>query len=272
MDTDPDGTPAEPLDSGRRWSLLLDLLADRGRLSVSEVVEELGVSEATVRRDFTALARQQLANRVHGGVVATSVAYELPGRYRASREEGPKERIGAAAAALVPPGAVIGINGGRTSTAAARSLGARPDLAQYGEYPALTVVTSAVNIAAELVLRPHIRTIVLGGAVKPQSYELTGPLAALVLEELWIETLLLGVNGIADTGVSCHQEGEAGISSLMVRRSDRVIVIADSSKLGRRTFARICPLDKVDVLVTDSDADPAAVEQFRDAGIEVHLA
>jgi DeoR family transcriptional regulator of aga operon len=271
-DADAEGAPAEPLDSGRRWSLLLDLLADRGRLSVSEVVETLGVSEATVRRDFTALARQQLANRVHGGVVATSVAYELPGRYRASREEGPKERIGAVAAGLVPPGAVIGINGGRTSTAAARSLGARPDLAHSTDQPALTVVTSAVNIAAELVLRPHIRTIVLGGAVKPQSYELTGPLAALVLEELWMESLLLGVNGIADTGVSCHDEGEAGINSLMVRRSDRVIVIADSDKIGRRAFARICPLERVDVLVTDSAADPATVEQFRDAGIEVHLA
>jgi DeoR family transcriptional regulator of aga operon len=269
---DAEGVPAEPLDSGRRWSLLLDLLADRGRLSVSEVVEALGVSEATVRRDFTALARKQFASRVHGGVLATSVAYELPGRYRASLEKGPRERIGALAATLVPPGAVIGINGGRTSTATARSLGARPDLAQSAHHPALTVVTGAVNIAAELVLRPHIRTIVLGGAVKPQSYELTGPLAALVLEELWMEILLLGVNGIADTGVSCPDEGEAGINSLMVRRSDRVIVIADSSKIGRRAFARICPLERVNVLVTDSEADPAAVEQFRDAGIEVHLA
>jgi DeoR family transcriptional regulator of aga operon len=167
---------------------------------------------------------------------------------------------------------VVGINGGRTSTVAARSLGSRPDLAQSADHPALTVVTSAVNIAAELVLRPHIRTIVLGGAVKQQSYELTGPLAALVLEELWMETLLLGVDGIADTGVSCHHEGEAGINSLMVRRSDRVIVIAGSEKIGRRAFARICPLERVDVLVTDSEADPAAVEQFRDAGIEVHLA
>jgi DeoR family transcriptional regulator of aga operon len=266
------GEPVEPPDRGRRWSLLLDLLAERGRLSVGEVVGALGVSEATVRRDFTALAREQIVNRVHGGVVATSVAYELPGRYRAGRQTGPRERIGAAAAQLVAPGAVIGINGGTTSTAAARALGARSDLAQSAQRPVLTVVTSAVNIAAELVLRPHIRTVVLGGVVKQQSYELTGPLAALVLEELWMETLLLGVDGVAATGVSCHHEGEAGINSLMVRRSDRVVVVAGSEKLGRRAFARICPLSAIHVLVTDSGADPDIVQQLRDAGIEVHLA
>ena len=266
------GGNGEPMDASGRWSALLDLLGERGRLSVSEVVDELGVSEATVRRDFAALAGRQLVNRVHGGVVATSVAYQLPGRYRASREEGAKARIAAVAAGLVPAGTVVGVNGGTTSTAVARALGARSDLAAASERPSLTLVTSAVNIAAELVLRPYIRTVVLGGVVKAGSYELTGPLATRVLDELWMDVLLLGVNGIARTGASCHHEGEAGVNALMVQHAERVIVIAGAEKLGRRAFARICEIGDVDVLVTDSAADPVLVAQFRDAGVEVHLA
>ena len=259
-------------DRSRRWRQILNLLSQRGRLSVSDAAVELGVSEATVRRDFTELDRQQLAARTHGGVVATSVAYDLPARYRPAEGDGAKERIAEAAAQLVVPGSVVGFNGGTTTTATARRLANRPDLYELQPTPAVTVVTNALNIASELVLRPHIRTVSVGGVARPQSYELIGPLVPLVLAELWLDLLILGVDGISSAaGISCQDEGEASINALMVQRADRVVVVATGDKLGRRTFARICNATDVSGVVTDASAPPDEVEALRLDGLEVSI-
>ncbi|MEU6203986.1 DeoR/GlpR family DNA-binding transcription regulator, partial [Micromonospora musae] len=162
-------------DRSRRLQSLLEILAARGgRLSVAEGAAALQVSEATVRRDFTVLAEQQLVTRTHGGIVASSVAYDLPVRYRYRGDRSTKERIATTAAGLVEPGSVVGLNGGTTTSATARHLAARPDLTQVTNRPALTVVTNALNIATEMVLRQSVRTVILGGVALPQSYELTG--------------------------------------------------------------------------------------------------
>ncbi|MEU2177108.1 MULTISPECIES: DeoR/GlpR family DNA-binding transcription regulator [Nocardia] len=259
-----------PTDRPQRWSRLLELLAESGRLSVEEAADRLGVSAATVRRDFTALAQQQLATRTHGGVVATSVAYDLPARYRQSAGEA-KQRIAEHAASLVDPCAVVGMNGGTTTTAVARSLAGRPDLGSAGDEQ-LTIVTNALNIAGEMVLRPHMRTIVLGGVARRESYELHGPLAERALAELRLDDLVLGVNAISVAGgAQCRHIDEAGVTTEMVRRSGRVIVVATGDKLERTALARICGIEQVQVLVTDTGADPAAVEAIRAAGVRVDV-
>src|SRR5690242_14279082 len=120
---------ARATDRGSRWSTLLGLLAERGRLSVAEAAESLGASEATVRRDFGDLAAQQLATRTHGGIVATAVAYDLPARYKQAGTDSAKERVAAYAADLLVEGTVVGFNGGTTTSAVARRLAARSDLA-----------------------------------------------------------------------------------------------------------------------------------------------
>ncbi|TDD67744.1 DeoR/GlpR transcriptional regulator [Jiangella aurantiaca] len=259
-------------DRARRWRQMLDLLAERGRLSVTETASALSVSEATVRRDFTELARQQLVTRTHGGVLATAVAYDLPARYRASSGSDPKERIAALAADLVEPGMVVGFNGGTTTSATARRLAARIEHGPHSGEHALTVVTNALNIATEMVLRPHIRTVSLGGVARPQSYEMTGPLATLVLNELWLDMLFLGIDGLtAAGGAGCRHVGEAGINALMVQRASRVVVVGIGEKIGHRAFARICDVDQVDLLVTDPSAPEDELAALRTAGVEVHL-
>ena len=259
-------------DRSQRWTLLLDLLADQGRLSVAEAALRLRVSEATVRRDFTALADQQLVSRTHGGVVASSVAYDLPARYRARGLPGVTDRIAAAAADLLEAGTVIGFNGGTTTTATARRLALRSDLEGSPSRPAVTVVTNALNIATELVLRPHIRTVTLGGVVRPRSYEQTGDLARLVLDQLWLDVVVIGVEGFdVVAGATCHDDSEAGVNAAMVAHSRRVVLVAAAEKLGRRSFARICAVDEVDVLVTDVGAGADLVAALREAGVEVLL-
>jgi DeoR family transcriptional regulator of aga operon len=205
-------------------------------------------------------------------VVATSVAYDLPVRYR-GKDNDAKERVATVAAQLVKPGAVVGFNGGTTTSSTARRLSARGELADPTAHPGLTVVTNALNIAAEMVLRPHIRTVSLGGIARPQSYELVGPLATMVLRDLWVDHLFLGVDGFtAEAGASCFHEGEAAVNALMVERATEVTVVATADKLGRRTFARICDTAAVTTLVTDRSADEEYVSELRSLGLRVLLA
>ncbi len=131
----------------------------------------------------------------------------------------------------------------------------------------MTVVTNALNIATELAVRQHIKIVVTGGVARTQSYELTGPLATGVLERVSIDIAILGVDGIDPVaGAMAQHEGEASINQLMARQAAQVVVVADSSKIGRRAFARICDVSDVDVLVTDTGLDGCGPGQVRRRG------
>lgn len=261
------------MDRYARWNALIELLAARGRVSVDEVSAALAVSPATVRRDLDQLARQQLITRTRGGAVANGVAYDLPLRYKTARHAPEKRRIGAAAARLVEPGMVVGLNGGTTTTEVARALAARPELAGTGASAQLTVVTNALNIANELLVGSRVKVVVAGGVVRPQSYELVGPLGTGLLAEIALDLVLLGVDAVDPVlGAAAHHEGEAAMNRLMVGRAARVAIVADASKLGQRAFARTCPVDRIAALVTDAGADPATVTAFEAAGVQVTLA
>ena len=136
--------------------------------------------------------------------------------------------------------------------------------------PALTVVTNALNIATELAVRQHIKIVTTGGVARPQSYELTGPLATGVLEQVTLDVAILGVDGIdAAAGATAHHEGEASINRLMARQAARSSIAADSSKVGRRAFARICTAGEIDVLVTDTGIAAEDAARLEDAGVDV---
>ncbi|MEW2114304.1 DeoR/GlpR family DNA-binding transcription regulator [Streptomyces sp. NPDC005474] len=251
-----------------RWKSLLELLVERGRLEVEEVAAELAVSAATIRRDFDQLAEQQMLVRTRGGAVVHGVSYELPLRYKTARRASEKQRIAKAVAGLVSPGEAVGLTGGTTTTEVARALAVRGDLA--ADSTALTIVTNALNIANELAVRPQFKIVVTGGVARPQSYELVGPLADGVLSQITVDVAVLGVVAFDVThGAAANDEAEAAINRLLCERAERVVVAADSSKLGRRAFARICAVGAVDTLVTDTAADEETVGRFEEAGIRV---
>lgn len=253
-----------------RWTRLLEILGDKGRIGVVEAAELLDVSTATVRRDMEELAGQQLLTRTRGGAVLSGVAYDLPLRYKAGRQADEKQRIARAAAGLIPPGAVVGLNGGTTTSDVARELAVRADLAEHGNTTALTIVTNAINIANELAVRPYVKTVVTGGVARPNSYELTGPLATMVLQAISLDYAILGVNTVDPRfGAATHDEGEAGANRAMAERAEKVIVVADSTKLGRRAFAQVCDVSAITVLITDKDAPEELVERFTAQGVEV---
>ncbi|MFE9401398.1 DeoR/GlpR family DNA-binding transcription regulator [Streptomyces sp. NPDC006530] len=251
-----------------RWQALLELLVEQGRLDVEEAATALGVSAATIRRDFDQLAEQQMLVRTRGGALLHGVSYELPLRYKTARQASEKQRIAKAVADLVAPGEAVGLTGGTTTTEVARALAVRPELA-HGS-PALTIVTNALNIANELAVRPQFKIVVTGGVARPQSYELTGPLAGGVLNQITMDVAVLGVGAFDVThGASAHDEDEAGINRLLCERAERVVVAADSTKLGRRTFARICATAQVGTLVTDTAVSEETVAAFTEAGVVV---
>jgi DeoR family transcriptional regulator, aga operon transcriptional repressor len=256
-----------------RLSRILELAVERSSLEVEEVAILLKVSPATVRRDFDALAKRQLLSRTHGGAVASGGSLALPLNYKVARGDAAKERIAQAAAELVTRYAIIGINGGTTTTAVARALVARPEFApgeQSDSQPALTVVTNALNIAAELTVRHQIKIVVTGGVARPQSYELTGPFADEVLKEINIDIAFIGVDALdAVAGASADHEDEARVNRQVVSRARKVVVVADSSKFTKRAFATISPLSEIDVLITDDGISPETAKEFRALGVEV---
>ncbi|HEY2041670.1 MAG TPA: DeoR/GlpR family DNA-binding transcription regulator [Jatrophihabitans sp.] len=253
-----------------RLNRLLELLAADGHVSVEDAATRLDVSPATVRRDLDSLANQQLLTRTHGGAVSNSTAYDLPLRYKTARNAEEKVRIAHAAAGLVPFGSVVGLNGGTTTTEVARALATRADLHADSGQASVTVVTNALNIANELTVRSQVKIVVLGGVPRAQSYELVGPLAVPVLNQLTLDIAVLGVDAFdLSRGASAHNEAEAEINARIANQARRVLVVADSSKLGKTAFAQIVPASKVHTLITDSDADPALVKEISGAGIEV---
>lgn len=255
-----------------RLSVVLELVAQRGSLSVDDLIDTFGVSAATARRDLDDLSAQQLITRTRGGAIAHTVTYDLPLRYKGGRQTEQKRRIAAAAADLVEAGSIVGLNGGTTTTEVARNLATRSEFAGAGNgsATALTVVTNALNIAHELAVRPTLKVVIVGGVLRPQTYELIGPFARPVLDGMSIDLTFLGVDAVSvDNGAAARHEGEAQINASMVDRSGTVVVVADSSKLGQRAFCTICPADRIDVLVTDTDAAADVLEPFRERGVQV---
>jgi DeoR family transcriptional regulator, aga operon transcriptional repressor len=244
-----------------RVSAILEDLSEDGSVGVAELATRLHVSAATIRRDLALLEEQRLLTRTHGGAVAHGVLYELPLRYKAAHHHQEKRRIAGAAASRVADGTAVGLTGGTTTTEVARAL-----LDRRG----LTVVTNALNIASELAIRPTLKLVVTGGYARAESYELVGPVAEQSLAGMNLDIAFIGVDGIdASAGCTTHHEIEAHTNLALIERARRVVVVADSSKIGQVAFARICPIDRVHELITDREASARVLQALRESGVAV---
>jgi DeoR family transcriptional regulator of aga operon len=270
-DGDKSWSPTRP-DKSERWDQVLALLAREKRLSVSAVAEELGISESTVRRDFMEMERAQLARRTHGGIVAIDVAYSLAASSRDDdRGAAERDRVAAIASGLVTPGQIVGFNGGRTTTATARRVVSRADIETKDGNPGLTVVCAALNIATEAVLRPSVRTVVLGGVAEPYSFELTGPLATATMRDLWLDVMFVGMIGLdIEAGLTCNSDAEAGVTRTMIAHSRRVVALATPDKVGRRTLAGICSLASLTDLVMTGPVPDFLAAALREREVRLH--
>ncbi|MEO6200917.1 MAG: DeoR/GlpR family DNA-binding transcription regulator [Cryobacterium sp.] len=261
------------MNRAERLNAVLHLLADTGQIDVDEIVSKLDVSAATARRDLDTLAGQQLLTRTRGGAVGQTVAYDLPLRYKHQQHAEQKALIAKAASAMTPRGSVVGLCGGTTSTAIASALGARADLSEPGPNSNLTVVTNAINIAAQLAMRPQIKTVVTGGVVHSRSYELVGDYAEVVLGSIALDLAFIGVNGIDPIlGPSNHDERESSVNRLMASRAARAVLVADSSKIGKKAFATMGDARLFGTLITDAGITAEQRAALVERGYEVIIA
>ena len=236
--------------ASQRQDLILREVERAGGTRVSELVDRLGVSDMTIRRDLDALAARGLVLKVHGG--ATSVrdrSTDEPGfSAKSSRQTREKAAIARTAARLVEPGASVALSAGTTTYAVARAL---------RDVAGLTVVTNSPPVA-ELLHDParDDRTVVLTGGVRTPSDALVGPVADATLAGLRVDRTFLGVHGLDAQGLTTPNLAEAATDRALMACAAATTVIADHTKWGVVGLARIATLDDVDTLLTD-DALPA---------------
>ena len=258
------GVPAE-----LRHRRMADLVESAGFTRVTDLAGHFGVSTVTVRSDLAALEALGQLSRVRGGAVPVSLGVaEKSLELSAAEQAREKVAIGTRAAALVTTGDVVVLDVGSTTTAIAEALMLRRDLRD------VTIVTNALNVAMRLeAASDRISVIVSGGTVRPLQHSLVNPYATLLLEQLTAHLAFIGCNGVDATGgVTNRNVAEAEIKRAMVRASRRAVVVADGTKLGEVEVARVCAVTDVDLLVTDSTADPDIVAQLVAAGLDVDVA
>lgn len=252
------------MDGVGRRRQIVEALRAYEEVQVAALAVDLGCSEMTVRRDLEALERDGVLRRVHGGATrARGTAEEAPYAMRAFSHAEEKARIGSACAELLDDGETLVIDGGTTALELARALTGRR----------LTVMPLALRPVFELHGSPEVRLLLPGGEVRPGELSLIGGLSRRSFSELRFDTFVLSPCGIdPEAGVTAHLMAEAEIKRAALEASRRVIAVADSSKLGVVAFDQVCEIRRVDILVTDSAADPRLVEQLVGLGVDVRLA
>jgi DeoR family transcriptional regulator of aga operon len=248
-----------------RRRVILDMMQHDGRVLVADLAQHFQTSQVTIRKDLEILHLRGLVHRTHGGALPTRQgALEDPTlreKEKLYRKE--KHSIAAAAARLVAEGQVVILDSGTTTTEIARAL---------RNFKNLTIITNAVNIAAELA-NSSLEIILTGGTVRKNSFSLVGPIAEETLRRLSADILFLGVDGFdVHYGLSTPNLQEAKVNRVMVEIAKRTVATCDSSKFGRRSLSLIVEPSALHHVITDHGIRNADMKALKKAGIEVTLA
>ena len=270
MDSEPDGDATEtaPPDyaiPAKRRGDLLKVAKERGAITVTESASQFAVSPDTIRRDLDYLAERGLLKRTHGGAVPLDdvIVPDIPVTQRLVSRAAEKVRIARQAACLIADGETLLIYGGSTTRAFVAELGARRRL---------TIVTNDLGIPGAMSPDAARAIYLLGGQVLIHSQITIGTVGFPQAGPISADTAVLGVGGISERGLSTTIFEEAAMMAAMVDAARRVIVLADTTKLGRSVFAHIVPLNKMHVLVTDAKPPPHLADALIESGVEIIIA
>ena len=248
-----------------RRRAILELVNQDGRVLVKELATRFGTSEITIRKDLEELHAQGRIHRTHGGALTVQSGALLDPSLREKEKLHRKEklRIAEAATHMVEEGQSVLLDSGTTTTAIARGL---------RDFRHITVITNAVNIAAELS-GLQIEVILTGGTVRKNSFSLVGPLAEESLRQLSADILFLGVDGFdSKLGLSTPNLLEAKVNKVMIGIARRAVAVCDSSKFGRRAMSTIVPVAAIHHVITDKGVSKADLRNLKQAGVTVTLA
>ncbi len=240
---------------------ILSILERNGRVSVTELVEHLGFSSDTVRRDLKCLEQMGLLQRTHGGAIRLP-ATPTDGRLASvsSDEWEIKDQLCREAAKLIQPGETIFIEGSSTTMTMADHL-------PHGQQN--TVLTNGWQIAFRLRGREGVELIAVGGTMKAGG-NTTGTLAIEQLKQFSVDRSFISASGVdPQKGVTTSTTDTAFLKRTVVQISRQVVLLADHRKLGRVAFTASLPIKEIDLLITDSQSDDELVQQLRQAGVSV---
>lgn len=258
--------PSDGLLNEERRREILGVLHRDGRVLVKDLARHFRISQITIRKDLEFLDGQGVIQRTHGGALPVPNGALLDPSLREKEKLHSKEKalIAVAAARLVEEGQSVLLDSGTTTTAIARALKNKNKVR-------LTVITNAINIAAELA-GTQIEVILTGGMLRKNSFSLVGPLAERTLRQLSADILFLGVDGF-DTraGLFTPNLLECEVNRVMVEIARRTIAICDSSKFGRRSLSNIVPVAAVHEVITDKKIPRPDLRALRDTGVKVTL-
>ena len=257
--------PGQRLLGESRRMKILDWLQEEGTARVRALAEAFGVSEVTVRQDLEKLEAEGHIVREHGGAFLKSVTQQVQAmalHHMINMDA--KRRIGRAAAELVADGETIILDSGSTVTEVAANLTGREGL---------TVITNALNIALQLGALPTFEVHMPGGHFKAPTLSLSGERSADYFQGLFAQKLFLATAAVSvEAGLTFPSLSDITVKRAMIECASEVILVADSSKIGRRSFSSLGGIDLVHALVTDAgirDEDRAA---FEGAGVKVVIA
>lgn len=251
-----------PLSTFERRQQLLRYIEQARRVSVSTICERFQISEATARRDLGILAEQAKIQRVHGGAIAAIQAPpELPVYQRMAEQSEHKQRIGKLAADLIEEGDTVFLGTGTTVLEVARALPVRTEL---------TVITNSLLILNELIDRPTVAVIALGGQFRRSELSMIGHITEQALADLRTDKVIIGIHAISvEDGLTNRYLPETMTDRRILQAGKQVIVVADHTKLGRVSTVSVAPLSVLDTLVTDVDAPPDFVATLKLRGVRV---
>lgn len=258
-------TAAPALLAEDRRARILDWVREEGSVRVRELASAFTVSEVTIRQDLEKLETEGHLERVHGGAFLRSMTQQVQAmalQHQVNLEA--KQRIGRAAAALVGDGETIILDSGSTTTEVAANLLHRKDL---------TVITNGLNIALALGAQPSISVHMPGGHFKAPTLSVSGEKSANYFEGLYAGRLFLATAAVSlEAGLTFPSLADLPVKMAMIRSAQHVCLVADSAKVGKRSFSSLGPIDLIHSLVTDNGISDADARAFRDAGIEVIIA
>lgn len=250
------------LNITERHQHIITKLQSEGQVNVVDLCHGLNVSTVTIRKDLKLLEDKGLLYRTHGGATQHNpYTTDRSVNEKAKIQANEKIRIGSAAAHLIQPNDSILIASGTTVLALAKNIQPKENL---------TVITSALNVALELVHHPEIELIQLGGLLRRSSTSAAGPYAEKMLADFSCSKLYLGVDGIdLEFGLTTTSIMEAHLNRQMIKVSQKVVVLADSSKFGKRGFGRICGFEDIHQIITDKGISDHVLKTLEGMGVEV---
>ncbi len=247
-----------------RHQLILNNLQKEAYVQVLDLCKQLKVSPVTIRKDLKQLEDKKLLFRTHGGATTNNpYTIDKPVTEKEKLQSSEKMKIGATAAETIEVNDSIIIASGTTVLALAKNI---------NKEKSLTVITSALNVALELIAYENVEIIQLGGIIRKSSSSITGTYAQNMLADFSCSKLFLGVDGIdIEFGLTTTSVLEAHLNREMIKAAQKVIVLSDSTKFGKRGFGRICGIEDVNHIITDKGIPDYYINHLEGMGIEVTI-